>query len=97
MIRDAWEALSRALAVVRRRKLDREFDEEFNTHLELLTEQNERRGLPRPEARRHAILQMGGLNPTKEFHRESRGLPRLERSLEPHGRWRELEHLPWSA
>jgi hypothetical protein len=82
MIRDAWEALSRALAVVRRRKLDREFDEEFATHLELLTEQNERRGLPRHEARRQAILQMGGLNPTRDFHRESRGLPRLERSLE---------------
>lgn len=82
MIRDAWEALARALAVVRRRKLDAEFDEEFATHLELLTEQNERRGLPRPEARRQAILQMGGLNPTKDFHRESRGLPRLERCLE---------------
>jgi predicted permease len=82
MIRDAWEALSRALAVIRRRKLDREFDEEFATHLELLTDQNERRGLPRHEARRQAILQMGGLRPTREFHRESRGLPRLERLLE---------------
>jgi len=82
MIRDAWEVLSRALAVIRRRKLDREFDEEFATHLELLTEQNERHGLPRHEARRQAILQMGGLSPTREFHRESRGLPRLERSLE---------------
>lgn len=82
MIRDAWEVLSRALAVIRRRKLDREFDEEFATHLELLTEQNERRGLPRHEARRQAILQMGGLSPTRDCHRESRGLPRLERSLE---------------
>lgn len=82
MIRDAWEVLSRALAVVRRRQLDREFDEECATHLELLTEQNERRGLPRHEARRQAILQMGGLSPTRDFHRESRGLPRLERSLE---------------
>ena len=82
MIRDAWEALSRALAVVRRGTLDREFDEEFATHLELLTEQNERRGLPRPEARRQAILQMGGLNPTRDVHREARGLPRVERFLE---------------
>lgn len=82
MIRDAWEMLSRALAVIHRRKLDREFDEEFATHLELLTEQNQRRGLPRHEARRQAILQMGGLSPTKDLHRESRGLPRLERSLE---------------
>lgn len=82
MIRDAWEALSRALSVVRRGKLDREFDEEFATHVELLTEQNERRGLPRHEARRQAILQMGGLNPTRDLHRESRGLPRFERFLE---------------
>jgi predicted permease len=82
MIRDAWEALSRALAVLRRRTLDREFDEEFATHLELLTEQNEHRGLPRHEARRQAILQMGGLRPTRDFHRESRGLPRLEQFLE---------------
>ena len=82
MIRDAWEALSRALAVVRRRKLDREFDEEFATHLELLTEQNERSGLPRHEARRQAILQMGGLKPTRDFHRASRGLPALEQFLE---------------
>lgn len=82
MMRDAWEVLSRALAVMRRGKLDREFDEEFATHLELLTEQNERRGLPRHEARRQAILQMGGLSPTRDYHRESRGLPRLERSLE---------------
>jgi predicted permease len=82
MMRDAWAALSRALAVVRRRQLDREFDEEFATHLELLTEQLERRGLPRHEARRRAILQMGGLNHTRDLHRESRGLPRLERWLE---------------
>jgi predicted permease len=82
MMRDLWEALSRLLAVVRRRRLDREFDEEFATHLELLTEQNERRGVPRHEARRLAILQMGGVNPTRDIHRESRGLPRLERALE---------------
>ena len=82
MIRDAREALSRALAVIRRRKLDREFDEEFSMHVDLLTEQNERSGMPPHEARRQAILQMGGLNPTRDVHRESRGLPRLERFLE---------------
>jgi len=82
MIRDAWEVLSRTLAVIRRKKLDREFDEEFATHLKLLTEQMERRGLPRHEARRRAILQMGGLRPTRDFHRESRGLVGLERFME---------------
>jgi hypothetical protein len=87
------KALSRALAVVRRGKLDREFDEECATHLELLTDQNERRGLPRPEARRQAILQMGGLNPTRDVHRESRGLPPLERFLEAlHAIGRDFRH-----
>lgn len=93
MIRDAWEALSRALAIVRRRTLDREFDEEFATHLELLTEQYERRGLPRHEARRQAILKMGGLSPTRDFHRDARGLPRLERWLEAiQGVGKDLRH-----
>jgi predicted permease len=82
VIRDVWEMLSRALAVVRRGRLDREFDEELATHLELLTAQHERRGVPRHEARRQAILQMGGLNATADFHRDWRGLPRLERALE---------------
>src|SRR5262245_16201873 len=93
MIRDAWEMLSRALAVLRRRKLDREFDEEFATHLQLLTDQNERRGVARHEARRRAILQMGGLSPTRTFHRESRGLPRLEQLFETiQGIGKDLRH-----
>lgn len=71
MMRDAWELLSRARAVIRRRQLDREFDEAFATHLELLTEQFARRGLPRHEARRQAILQMGGLSPTKHSEPDS--------------------------
>jgi predicted permease len=82
MMRDARELFSRALAVIRRRQLDREFDEELEAHVDLLTEQNERRGMPRHEARRQAILKMGGLSPTRDFHRESRGLPRLDRFVE---------------
>jgi predicted permease len=93
MRRDVREALSRLLAVARRRTLDREFDEEFGAHLELLTEQNERRGLPRHEARRLAILQMGGVNPTRDVHRESRGLPGLERALDTiHALGKDLRH-----
>ena len=46
MIRDFLEALSRLVAVFRRRKLDQDFDDEFATHIDLLTEQNEHRGPP---------------------------------------------------
>lgn len=82
MIRDILETLSRLVSVFRRRTLDRDFDDEFATHIDLLTEQNERRGLPRDEARRQAILQMGGLKATRDLHREARGLPGVERVLE---------------
>jgi predicted permease len=85
MMRDLLEALSRLIAILRRRTLDREFDDEFAAHLELLTHRNERRGLARDEARRQAILQMGGLNATKDLHRQARGLPRLDRALEALG------------
>lgn len=76
------EILSRLLAVLRRKTLDQDFNEEFDTHIDLLTQQNERRGLDRDEARRQAILKLGGLNATRELHREARGLPWFERFLE---------------
>ena len=73
MIPDVRAAIARALAVFRRRRLDRDLDEEVAIHVDLLTEQYERTGLPRVEARRRAILQLGGLNPTRDAHRASRG------------------------
>jgi predicted permease len=76
------ELLSRLASVFRRRTLDQDFNEEFATHIELLTEQKERGGLNRDEARRQAIMQLGGLNATRDLHREARGLPWFERVLE---------------
>ena len=91
MIGRIQEVLSRLVAVFRRRALDREFDEEFAVHIDLLTERNERRGLNREEARRQAILQMGGLNATKDLHSEARGLRPVQRFLDAlHGVWRDL-------
>lgn len=78
-MRGLLAALSRLLAVFRRRALDREFDEELAAHLDLLAARNQQRGLAPEEARRQAILQMGGpRNALRYQHREARGLPRLE-------------------
>jgi predicted permease len=85
MLRDVIEALSRLVAVFRRRALDRDFEGELSAHIDLLTTRYEQRGLPREEARRQAILQMGGLNATRDLHREARELPRLDRVLEALG------------
>ena len=46
MIREIQETLSRLAWVFRRRTLDQDFNEEFDAHIDLLAEQNERRGLP---------------------------------------------------
>jgi predicted permease len=93
MRRDLVEALSRLVAVFRRRTLDRDFDDEFAAHIDLLTARNERHGMSSDEARRQAILQMGGLNATRDLHREARGLPRLDRLLESVGGFgRDLMH-----
>jgi predicted permease len=82
MIRAIQELLSRLVAVVRRDRLDRDFDAELATHITLLIEQNRRRGMSSDEARRHAVLRIGGLAQTRDLHRESRGLPRLEHLLQ---------------
>src|SRR5215831_11299362 len=78
MIRRFIEAFSRLVAVFRKRKLDEEFDEELAAHIDLLTEENKRRGMSLIEARRQAIWRIGGVDSARELQREARGLPRLE-------------------
>jgi hypothetical protein len=65
-------------ALFRRRRLEAELDEELRAHLELMIEDNERRGMPPEEARREALLRFGGLEQTKEEHRRGRGWPTWE-------------------
>ncbi|HTV01870.1 MAG TPA: ADOP family duplicated permease [Luteitalea sp.] len=79
MKRGAAEVIARLLAVVRKRRFDAELDEELDAHLDLLTRRNEERGMASDEARRRALLQLGGHSAARELHRDARGLPRLER------------------
>ena len=66
------------MAIFRKRALDAELDDELDAHLDLLTRRNEARGMPPDDARRQAVLQMGGLTATRASHRDARGLPRAE-------------------
>ena len=77
----ARELLARLLASWRRRQMDAEFDEELAAHLEMSVEDNVRAGLTLEEARRRALIRLGGVEPTRETHREARGLPNLESIL----------------
>jgi predicted permease len=64
---------SRVRGLFRRRRLDAELDEEIRLHLELLTEEHQRRGMSPREARAAARRDFGGVEPMKEAHRDQRG------------------------
>jgi len=70
--------LQRLCCFFRRSPIDREFDVEMATHIELAAEENLRRGMTPNEARRQALIQFGGMEQMREQHRETRGLPGLE-------------------
>jgi predicted permease len=69
---------SRVRGLLTDRRLDREFEQELDSHLALATEENLRRGLSPEEARRAARLRLGGVTQLRETHRELNGLPWLE-------------------
>jgi predicted permease len=75
VLRVTW---SRLRAVVSRKRLDREFDEELTTHLELLIDEYCRGGLSPADARREALRKLGRPVALREDHREQRGLPMLD-------------------
>jgi putative ABC transport system permease protein len=68
----------RGRAVMRRERLDREFDEELTTHLELLVDECRRSGLSHTDARREALRKLGRPVALREDHREQTGLPVLD-------------------
>jgi len=70
--------LARLRAVFHKGELDDDFAAELAHHLELLTEDNIRAGMDAVEAKRQAHLALGGVEQTRELHREIRGLPLLE-------------------
>src|SRR5215469_7752725 len=69
---------ARVAAMFRRRRLDTQLDDELGAHLEMLVEENLRRGMLPEEARYAALRSFGGVEQAKEEYRDQRGLPMLE-------------------
>ena len=61
---------------------DREFSAELETNLEFHIDDNLRSGMTPQEARREALIKLGGIEQTKEVYRERRGLPMFEMFLQ---------------
>ena len=74
--------ISRFTALFRRRRLDDDLDEELRSHLEMGIERNLRQGMSEEEARHRALLDLGGLEQTKERYRDQRGLPLVDSALQ---------------
>ena len=60
---------------------DRELADEIASHLQLNIDDNLRAGMHPEQARREAILKLGGIEPTKEAYRDRRTIPLLENLL----------------
>ena len=73
---------SRTLAWLSPRDVDQEFEHELDTHLDMLTNENIRRGMGPEEARHAARVRLGGLAQLRETNRELHGLPMLETFLQ---------------
>lgn len=72
----AW--FSRLGSFTRRARRERELRQELESHLQLHVEENLRAGMTSEQARRAALMKLGGVEQTKESYRERRSLPLLE-------------------
>ncbi len=66
----------------RKDRRERDLADEISSHLDMHTEDNRRLGMSDEEARRQALIQLGGIEPTKEIYRDRRGVPLLETTLQ---------------
>ena len=65
-----------------KRRRDRELADEMESHLQMHIEDNIRAGMSPEEARRQALIKLGGVEQTKENYRDRRGVPWLETLLQ---------------
>ncbi len=77
-IRQLRSWLMRLFGFFHRKRREREFAEELESHLAMHIEDNLRAGMSPEEARRVALVKLGGVTQVQELHREQRGLPMLE-------------------
>ena len=69
-------------ALLHKDKVERDMDRELRFHLEMEIEENVRRGMTLPEARREALVRFGGVEKFKEECRDVRGAPLAESLLQ---------------
>src|SRR6266853_417481 len=77
-MRKVREWILRFSGLFYKRRKDRELDDEIESHLQMHIEENLRLGMAPEEARREAMIRLGGIESMKEAYRDRRGLPWIE-------------------
>jgi macrolide transport system ATP-binding/permease protein len=89
----AW--LLRMFGVVPSQQQEQDFSDELASHLQMHIDDNLQAGMSPAEARHDALCKLGGLERTKQAHRERRTLPLLETVLQDiHYALRQLRRSP---
>jgi predicted permease len=80
----AWitSLVSRTRTWLSPQAVDQDFATELDSHLDMLSDENIRRGMSPEEARRAARIKLGGLTQLKETNRELHSLPVIETFLQ---------------
>ena len=74
-----WRAwVRRLVGLVGRARVEREVDAELDAHLQLHIDDNRRLGMTPEQARRDALLKLGGLESARERYRERHTVPLFE-------------------
>jgi hypothetical protein len=73
---------SRLRGLFGRRALDAALDDEIQAHIDLLTSENLRNGMPEDEARYAALRSFGGIAQVRDEYRQTRSLPFVETTLQ---------------
>jgi macrolide transport system ATP-binding/permease protein len=82
MFSNLMRAVARIRAFLKPRALDRELDQELESHLAMMIDDNIGRGMSPDEARRAAMIRLGKTQSIIELHREARALPAVDTILQ---------------
>ncbi len=75
----AWRRLG---GLFGRERGDREVKDEIESNLQMHIDDNVRAGMTAEEARRSALVKLGGIEPAVEAYRDQRGIPAIETLLQ---------------
>jgi predicted permease len=81
-VRRLRRALARLLGLVTRRRREQDFDEELRSHVEMHTDEGIRAGLSPDEARRQALVLLGGARQVRDSYADGVTLPSVESVLQ---------------